>query len=199
MKERILAIGTHPDDVELGCAGLLQQSDQRQIILMSLGGQGGVKFTRYDEALAASHALDASFQAYDGEDTKLTLNELLPTIEMWIKDFEPTLILTASKHDTHQDHLITYHATKIATREYHGTVLSYFGPSCAKEFKPNIFVDLTNKHMLAKIAALKCHKSQSHRQYTSHEYVRGMARYWAMATRSKSEYVEPYELVNGWL
>ena len=198
LREKVLVIGAHPDDVELGCAGFLQDCNEFVILVLSNGENGCEAENRKIEAEKAAIVLDAKIQVYDLEDMRIDVVLAANIIEEWIKTFCPDLILTMSKADVHQDHQATYAATKIAIRNSTSTVLSYISPSSAQDFHPNWFISITKDQMKIKLKALKCHYSQHDRSYFADEYVIGMARYWAMVTRSKSEYVEPFTLIRHW-
>lgn len=196
----VLAVGAHPDDIELGCAGLLQRYDEKYMVILSAGEKGcDVPLDdRRQEAKAAAKLLGAHLFLHDLPDTKIEVVDAVQIIESYVFPFHPDLVLTMSTADVHQDHQTVHSATKIAVRDAMCTVLAYMSPSSAQTFHPNWFVPLTEEQMQTKLQALVCHHSQRNRSYFAKEYVLGMARYWAMVTRSQSEYVEPYELIRRW-
>ena len=61
--ERILAVGAHPDDIELGCSGILRKhilrGDEVTIIIASLGERGGNKEERKAEAIKVAEMMGA--------------------------------------------------------------------------------------------------------------------------------------------
>jgi LmbE family N-acetylglucosaminyl deacetylase len=196
---RILVIAAHPDDASLGCGGYLQHADHKRILCLTHGENGGDYAKRTEEELAASVVLGASLSwGHNTIDRYLKLDSAVNSIEAELVNYEPDAVLTMAAHDTHQDHRTAHEATMIACRDFAGTVLAYPGPSSALGFSPTWFVPLTDAEMRVKLAALACHKTQAHRSYTSPEYVEGMARYWAMVTRSRAQFVEPYETVRAW-
>lgn len=192
---RILAIGAHPDDVELGCGGLLQHSAERRIVVLSRGESGGDAETRVLEAQCSAELLRATCRVEPLVDTAIELGDAIKVLEAEVTSYEPNMVLTMAADDTHQDHRTLYLATAVACRNAPCTILAYLGPSSALAFRPNWFAHLTKAQMDLKLAALACHASQAARTYTQREYVEGMGRYWAMVTRSSAAYVEPYELV----
>ena len=194
MIKRVLAVGAHPDDVELGCGGFIQHSSCSKIIVLS-SGEKGSSVNRSIEVQNAANILTSRVAIHGLPDTNIQIYEAVQILEQHIKDFQPDCILTMSKTDTHQDHQTAYRATKIAARDTACILLSYASPSSAQDFRPTWFVPITTDQMQIKLKAINCHKSQQYRQYFSKEYILGMARYWAMVTRSKNEYIEPYELV----
>ena len=112
MKLDILAIGVHPDDVELGCSGTLINEVSRgkkvgivDLTQGELGTRGTVE-TRYQEAAAAAKIIGASvrenLKMRDGffkNDEEHQL-QLIRTI----RKYQPEIILGNILHDRHPDH-----------------------------------------------------------------------------------------------
>lgn len=192
---RILAIGAHPDDWEVGAAGLLQRAAERFVLIASWGERGGEGTVRKDEALAAIRLIGAEWTIYQHLDTEIRAAQLAPEIERAIRDFLPDTIVTTSPRDAHQDHAAVSAATMIAVRDWCGTVLAYCTPSAAERFTPNWFVGLSAEEMATKIRAAACHVSQAHRPYLAPAYLEAAGRYWAQVVRSTSPFVEAYELL----
>lgn len=193
--DRILAIGAHPDDVESGAAGMLQRGTAKRIVVLTRGCRGGNGNEREAEAMEASLLLGASLSIHALRDTALDLPAVVSVLENEIRTYDPDVVLTMSSHDTHQDHRTVHEATLIATRDLCGTVLAYCTPSSAERFRPNWYVTLSEAEMLRKLEAIACHKSQLQRPYMRAEYAQAVARHWAQVTRSREQYVEPYECV----
>ncbi|MBL7735098.1 MAG: bacillithiol biosynthesis deacetylase BshB1 [Chitinophagaceae bacterium] len=112
MKLDILAIGVHPDDVELGCSGTLlneiRNGKKGGIIDLTQGelGTRGTKETRYTEAAAAAEILGVSvrenLKMRDGffrndEEHQLKLISA-------IRKYQPEIVLANIRKDRHPDH-----------------------------------------------------------------------------------------------
>jgi two-component system, NtrC family, response regulator HydG len=73
--ERALAIGAHPDDVEIGCAGTLladgARGDLITVLTLSRGSVGGTADQRRREARSASSAMSAQLMVADFIDTEI--------------------------------------------------------------------------------------------------------------------------------
>lgn len=112
MKVDILAIGVHPDDVELACAGtLLKHKDMGYtigVLDLTRGelGTRGTADTRDQEAQAAAKILGLSFRVNakmaDGFFTHSEEN-LLKIIRV-IRQCQPKIILANAMSDRHPDH-----------------------------------------------------------------------------------------------
>ncbi len=160
----ILAIGPHPDDIEIGCAGTLSKYAERghDIFLLPItkGGRGGVAETRCKEQKKAAEIIGAKDVFWGGfQDTALLDkgNEIIQIVERRIKEIEPHFIFVNFSKDTHQDHRIVNQSVLSATR-YVKNVLSYEVPT-TNNFTPNVFVDIGSV-MDTKLDALRAHASQ---------------------------------------
>lgn len=112
MKLDVLAIGSHPDDVELGCGGtlaLLARQGRKVGILHLTRGERGTRGTpelRQKEAERAAEALgaaelgfldcgDGAFRAGEAEE-----DALIEVLRRW----RPELVLGPTPRDRHPDH-----------------------------------------------------------------------------------------------
>src|SRR5687768_4789267 len=112
MKLDVLAIGSHPDDVELGCGGtlaLLAKQGKKVAILHLTRGERGTRGTveeRQQEAEDAAQALgavevgfldcgDGAFRTGEAEE-----DALIERLRAW----RPDLILAPPPADRHPDH-----------------------------------------------------------------------------------------------
>lgn len=161
---RILALGPHPDDLEIGCGGTLlkyaQKGDEIYMMVMTSGGRGGDPLTRLKEQERAARSLGArDLILGDYRDTELPVhyNELIQKIERAIDKVRPDFIFVNHSDDTHQDHRTLAEATLSATR-YIRNVLFYEVPT-TRNFNPTVFVDIEGV-LEEKLAVLHCHESQ---------------------------------------
>ena len=178
MKLDVLAIGSHPDDVELGCGGtvaLLAQSGSKVGILHLTRGEGGTRGTveeRRSEAERAADQLGAAELAFmdfgdgalrTGPDEEEALIEVL-------RSYRPDLILGPSPVDRHPDHGRA-HRLVAAASYYAGlgsrgsssphrpaAVFSYMQHD---PFEPSFIVDVSSTWE-TKLAALDAYASQLH-------------------------------------
>ena len=162
-KMNILAIGSHPDDIEFGCGGSLIKFADRghrvYLLVMTEGGLGGKTAVRSKEQMAAKDILGVKELFWGGyEDTLLKADkDMIVKIEQIIAKIEPNFIFCHFPDDTHQDHRHLAQATISATR-YVRNVLFYEGPT-TQNFKFQVFVNISET-LDRKIEALKAHRSQ---------------------------------------
>ena len=112
MKVDILAIGAHPDDVELGCGGTLAKliSEGKKVAIVDLTqgelGTRGTNITRAEEAKNASEILEISMR----ENLKMkdgflqNSEEYQMQIVKMIRKYQPEIIFANAIDDRHPDH-----------------------------------------------------------------------------------------------
>ena len=112
MKVDILAIGAHPDDVELGCGGtlakLILEGKKAAIVDLTQGelGTRGTNITRAQEAASASEILGISARENLKMKDGFILNseEYQIQIVKMIRKYQPEIVLANAIDDRHPDH-----------------------------------------------------------------------------------------------
>lgn len=160
---RVLAIGAHPDDIELGCAGtLLAHSARGDVVAMLVMSRGelGPQDSRSRDAEQEGAARILGAELYWGglEDAAIAEGRETVDVIQFIMDLvRPDVVYTHSPNDSHQDHRSTALATLAAARRS-SRVLKYEAPS-SLGFSPVLYVDIS-AHVAGKLAALHAHASQ---------------------------------------
>lgn len=169
---RILAVGAHPDDLELACGGTLARladaGHEIHALVMSDGSVGGDASARPTEAYRGAAFLRlTSCEVLNLPDTRLAEvnNEMVRAIEAKLGALNPDLVLTHSSNDQHQDHAAVHWATMRAGRR-HPAILCFESPSVTADFTPQVFVDIDD-YVPAKAAAVAIHHDQSDKPYMS--------------------------------
>ncbi len=180
--QRILAVGAHPDDVEIGCGGTLAKhrdaGDALMILTLSMGAQGGEAKRRARESQRAAQRLGATLQLCDFQDTAITEGATtIRAIESAIRAFKPTHVYTHTREDTHQDHRAVHAATIVAARQV-PNVFCYQSPSSTVDFRPQRYVDVS-AHIDDKLELIGMHQTQvSKRTNIQGDLIVATARYW---------------------
>jgi LmbE family N-acetylglucosaminyl deacetylase len=197
-REYVLAVGAHPDDVEIGVGGILaahrDAGDTVVILTMSRGAKGGAPDDRQNESLHSAELLGARLFLEDLIDTEITsTGPTIAIVERVIKQITPTIVYTHSIHDRHQDHRAVHEAVVVAARAV-DTVACYQSPSSTVDFRPSRFVSIDG-FIEKKIELLQCFQSQaSIRKYLEPDFVLATARYWSRFS-SGSDNCEPLEII----
>lgn len=195
----ILAIGAHPDDVELGCGGLLikaaRQGHNVYMYSITKGAASGDPQQRTREIMRSAKFIGAkNLWIDDFEDTKLTVsNELINHIEHFINRADPDLILTHSMEDSHHDHRAIATATLEAGR-FAANILSYEIP-LTKHFSPQVYYDISDV-VDDKVELINIFWSQHTKLYLKSNAIKGLAEYRALQSRLNTSinYVEAFEV-----
>jgi LmbE family N-acetylglucosaminyl deacetylase len=96
-----------------------------------------------------------------------------------VKDFDPGLIFAPSVHETFQDHQALGEEVVRVVRG-RATILGYEVLRHNRHFRPNVFVDISEADMEAKIAALGCFSEFTNRYYFEPEALKALARVRAL-------------------
>jgi LmbE family N-acetylglucosaminyl deacetylase/ActR/RegA family two-component response regulator len=198
-REVVLAIGAHPDDVEIGCGGLLLRhaslGDEVSILTLTGGEAGGVSSRRIKESQHAAKLLGARLFLAELEDTSLSVSDggvMIGTIERVIAEVKPTIVYTHSRLDVHQDHRNVHDATLVAARRV-PRLYCYQAPSGSVDFHPTRFVGVDD-WMERKIEVLGAYSSQVKiRRYLQEDLLLATARYWSRFGNAR--YAEPLEVI----
>jgi len=166
---RILAIGAHPDDVELGCGGALalfkKKGHDISVLVLTRGEASGDPVVRENECKLAASIIGVD-RLYFGNlaDTRITDGiETIRTIEDTIDTAAPDFVFTHSPKDSHQDHRNTYLASMSAARRT-SRILLYESPAALQDFSPQAFIDISQT-MNPKLKAVEAFNSQAAKPY----------------------------------
>lgn len=183
MKVDILAIGVHPDDVELSCSGtlikMIAQGKKVGLIDLTRGelGTRGSAEIRTEEANNAAKKMGALFREnLDMPDGFSKYNdENLLKIAKVIRKYQPEIVLANAVKDRHPDHgnsaKLTSEAcflaglVKIPILDENGTHYDRWRPKAVYHYiqdnyvEPDFVIDITD-HINEKMETILCYKSQ---------------------------------------
>ena len=208
-KLKIIAIGAHPDDIELACGGTLAKAvenghDVYMVVVTGVASKdhnGNIirdDNEAKDEQMQACRILGVSnIEFLEFEDMQVPYSvELITKLDKIINDINPDIIFTHFTFDTHQDHINTSKATISAARKQN-TIFLYepITPSGRGHipFRPQVYVDITSD-IDKKINSLKAHQSQYNKYGDSWiDGVKARARF--RGYESGVEFAECFEVV----
>jgi LmbE family N-acetylglucosaminyl deacetylase len=159
----VLAVGAHPDDIELGCGSTLlahrDRGDQVVLLVMTTGEQGPQAATsRVHEQEDAAAQLGARLYWGGFEDGAIPEGRAaVNMIQAVASESAADVVYAPVPHDTHQDHRATGVASLAAARRL-SRVLGYESPT-SQGFTPSLYVDVTGL-LERKLDLLRAHFSQ---------------------------------------
>jgi two-component system, NtrC family, response regulator HydG len=196
-RQAVLAIGAHPDDVEIGAGGALlvhrSMGHEVSILTLSRGARGGSQDTRAGESDRAARSLGATLFLEDLKDTRISEGDpTIGAISEVVDSVRPTVIYTHSPHDVHQDHRNTHRAAMVAVRGV-GRVYCFQSPSATVDFRPTRFVTIDDQ-IDGKLQAINAFVSQVEiRRYLEPDLIESTARYWSRF--GDGRYAEAFEVI----
>jgi LmbE family N-acetylglucosaminyl deacetylase len=196
---RLLAIGAHSDDIEIGCGGtllrLLEEHPRLEMFWMVLSANG----PRADEARASAEAMLAGATAREIQIESFR-DGFLPYEGGAVKDrfehlktrFQPDLILTHYGGDAHQDHRLVSELTWNTFRDH--LILEFEIPKYDGDLgRPNFFVRLNEEVVVRKIDHLLTHfQSQLGRRWFTEDLFRSLMRLRGMECNAPSGHAEAF-------
>lgn len=184
MKLDILAIGAHPDDIELSCGGTIlshvAQGCKVGIVDLTrgeLGTRGSIE-SRMAEAAEAARIMGVSVRENAGFADGFFVNDKEHQLELikYIRKYQPDIILANAIHDRHPDHARAAQLTedavflsglaKVETR-LNGEIQKAYRPRAVYHYiqsldiSPNFAVDVS-PFFDKKIEAVRAYKTQFH-------------------------------------
>lgn len=183
-----MALGAHPDDVELGAGGTIakfveQKKDVYHVVFSHVEKsvpKGFPKDVLVVECRKASKALGILpkrliFFDYEVREFPSHRQGILEDIVKLGKDISPDLVLAPSSTDTHQDHQVI---NMEALRAFKKTsaILGYEHPWNTLTFTTDVFVKLERRHILKKARAISKYESQSFRFNFNKGYILSLAK-----------------------
>ncbi len=195
---RVLVLGAHSDDIEIGCgATLLALTRSASIavtwVVFAAERERGDEARASAEAFLASaaevdivvHAFRDGYFPYVGADVKDVFEDLKRTVE-------PQLVFTHARHDLHQDHRLLCELTWNTFRDH--LLFEYEIPKFDGDLgSPNVFVPVEPDVAAEKLELLRTHFStQSGKHWFDDEVFRGLMRLRGMEGRSPTGYAEAF-------
>jgi len=192
--QRILFVGAHPDDIELGCGALIAQivnHTEIQCITLSDNQNNPDLKLLVEEHFRSMAVLGVpeekvivgKFITRNFPNVRQDILEYLNKIN---RSFHPDIVFTHSKADIHQDHHTTMEET---LRAFRGTtVFGYDVLRSSYGFFPNFLVGVSEEDLKKKMDALAEYKTYAMKYYFDPEVTRAtLIRNGALAERSFAE------------
>jgi N-acetylglucosamine malate deacetylase 1 len=179
----VLAIGAHPDDLELAIGGMLARlSRESARVVMAVVSIPSDYATRRAEAERAAEILGCELRILlDGECKRIDdikNYQLVGMLDALVRELQPAAVLTHSANEFHRDH-VTVHNACISTQRLKPFDFFHLNPTMCRpvpvEFHPRAYVDVSDT-MDAKMEAIAAHVSQFGARGLEAEMYRDLAR-----------------------
>jgi LmbE family N-acetylglucosaminyl deacetylase len=163
----VLAIGAHPDDLELGIGGTLARLARSGArVIMAVVSIPGDYETRMREATIAAKILGCELRVLLNGAVRriddLKNYQLVGLLDDQVRELSPAAVLTHSATEFHRDHVNVYNATISTQRLQYFDFFNYHPTMCRPvpvPFHPRAYVDVSET-IEAKMASIDAHESQ---------------------------------------
>ena len=192
--KKVLFIGAHPDDIELGAGALIHNIlpiCDVTCVTLSDNQKNPLLQNVLSEHYKSMEVLGVPRENVIVEqfETRLMPEHRQEILEYFLKlrkEIQPDIIFTHTEKDIHQDHNAM---TREALRAYRGiTVLGFDVVRSSHGFFPNFFVEVTQEDVDAKLNALMQYKTYQDKYYFEADLLRAtMVRHGALAEKPYAE------------
>ena len=186
--KRVLFLGAHPDDIELGCGALLHHIvNHTDVLCVTLSdNQKNPQLKDVVKELYTSMAIlgvpkeKITVEEFTTRKFPDMRQEILEYLLELRRDFKPEIVFVHTRQDIHQDHNVV---TEEALRAYRGiTVLGYDVVRSSYGFFPHFLVEVTEEDVEKKIEALSQYETYHDKYYFDADLLRAtMVRHGALA------------------
>jgi len=187
---KILAIGAHFDDVEIGCGGtLMKHISDGDKIQYAITSADEYRTGNIEERLLEQTDVLKRMGVNPIDMALFSYNDDLHTIIGDLDSFAPDIVFTHFENDTHQDHVRASTIGQAVGRKRRITTVFYDSGS-SYNFSPNVFsmIDFEEKMYL-----LEFYKSQIKAKAISLDIIKRKNAYWStLITNSPTGYAEGF-------
>ena len=186
--KRVLFLGAHPDDIELGCGALIHHIafiSQVRCVTLSDNQKNPSLKNVVDEHYKSMEILgvireNAVFGQFTTRIFPDARQEILEYFLNLREEFQPDIIFVHSRQDVHQDHNTM---TEESLRAFRGiTVLGFDVVRSSYGFFPHFLVEVSEEDVNAKIKALSQYETYRDKYYFNSELTRSISiRHGALA------------------
>ena len=179
-KGPVLFIGCHPDDIELGCGGLINKlKNEYEIYALNLSKnldqlehKNLVNESKKSLKILGVKENNIIFGDFKSREFSYQRQEIIDYLWQIKKKINPTCIFI-TPFDLHQDHQVCNMESKRVFREK--SILEYDLVRSTLDRNHSMFVELTKKELDVKIKALEQYKTHSKRNYFKKQAITSIA------------------------
>jgi N-acetylglucosamine malate deacetylase 1 len=179
----VLAIGAHPDDLELAIGGTLARLARESArVVMAVVSIPADFATRRAEAQRAAEILGCELRILVDDDCcrvdDIRNHQLVGMLDALVRSVKPAAVFTHSASEFHRDHVVVHNAC-LSTQRLERFDFFQFSPTMTRAvpvaFHPRAYVDVTGT-IDAKMEAIAAHASQFATRGLDAEMFRDIAR-----------------------
>jgi LmbE family N-acetylglucosaminyl deacetylase len=196
---RVLCLGAHSDDIEIGCGGtilkLLENNQNLEFCWVAFSsGEERAKEARESAAAFLRGAKTQNIVIKNFRNSYFPFHgaEIKDFFEQLKREFVPDVVFTHYRGDLHQDHRLVSELTWNSFRDH--LILEYEIPKYDGDLGvPNFFVHLDKKAVDRKIEYISRHfKSQQSKQWFDPDTFLGILRLRGVESNSPTKYAEAF-------
>ncbi|HLD93546.1 MAG TPA: PIG-L family deacetylase [Anaerolineales bacterium] len=192
--KKVLFVGAHPDDIELGCGALIAHIvDQCEVTCLTLSDNqknpllknlvGEHRRSMGMLGVAEDHVIVEQFETRKFQQVR---QEILETLVQLNSQNPPDIVFTHTSSDIHQDHAT---ATQETLRAFRGTTV--LGFDCLRSsygFFPHFLVEVSEEDVQRKLRALAEYETYKTKYYFDPEIIKAtLVRHGALAEKKYAE------------
>ena len=191
---KVLFIGAHPDDIELGCGAFIANiAGSTEVLCVTLSDnqknpalQSVVEEHYRSMAVLGVPRDHDRVEAFETRRFPHVRQEILEYLFQLNRQFRPEIVFVHTKADIHQDHNVV---TEEALRAFRGTTLLGFDAlRSSYGFFPHFLVEVTERDMERKVQALMEYNTYGEKYYFDPSVLRAtLIRHGALAERPFAE------------
>lgn len=196
----VLAVGAHPDDVELALGGTIARLSAGgvRVVMVVVCVPNELK-TRLREVSRSAEILGAELRVLVADRTcrveDLKTYELVEKLDALNREFRPAAVFTHGPVEFHNDHVLVHNAC-LSSQRLGAMDFFYFAPTSCRpipvDFHPQAYVDISDT-IDVKMRALEVYASQFAGRCLPLEFIRDMNK--SLGHKIGARYAEGLEVV----
>lgn len=197
--QSVLAVGSHPNDIEAGCGGTLARlADAGASVHMVIVCYPHHLQDRMAESHRAAKILGADLTVLHPDKElrveDLKMYELIDQLDKLVRQLDPAVVFTHAPSNFHQDNVLVYKAMASAQRLHFFDMFCFYPTNChpvTTPFYPNVWVDVTGT-IERKLSAVDQYETQFKCRGIATDVYRGAAEQYGRL--AGTTYAEGFEV-----